>query len=40
MQASDAQAKLEAGAKLVQIYTGLVYTGPSLVKSILETLSP
>ena len=39
MQGSDAQAKLEAGAKLVQIYTGLVYTGPGLVKSILEALS-
>ena len=40
MQGSDAQAKLEAGAKLVQIYTGLVYTGPGLVKSILAALSP
>jgi len=39
MQGSDAQAKLKAGAKLVQIYTGLVYTGPGLVKSILEALS-
>jgi dihydroorotate dehydrogenase len=38
MQASDAQAKLETGAKLVQIYTGLVYAGPGLVKSILEAL--
>jgi dihydroorotate dehydrogenase len=39
MQASDAQDKLNAGAQLVQLYTGLVYTGPSLVKNILETLS-
>lgn len=40
MNASDAQTKLEAGAKLVQIYTGLVYSGPGLVKNILEALSP
>lgn len=40
MQGSDAQAKLEVGAKLVQIYTALVYTGPGLVKSILEASSP
>jgi dihydroorotate dehydrogenase len=39
MQASDAQTKLEAGAKLIQVYTGLVYNGPGLVKSILEALS-
>lgn len=39
LQTSDAQAKLEAGAKLIQVYTGLVYTGPGLVKSILEALS-
>ena len=34
MGASDAQAMLEAGADLVQIYTGLIYGGPSLVYSI------
>jgi len=34
MSADDAQAKLDAGATLVQVYTGLVYTGPSLVKQI------
>lgn len=39
MQASDAKVKLEAGAKLVQVYTGLVYKGPSLVKNILQSLS-
>src|SRR5205823_234369 len=27
----DAVAKIEAGAKLVQIYTGLIYRGPDLV---------
>jgi dihydroorotate dehydrogenase len=34
MNPRDALAKLEAGATLVQVYTGLVYTGPSLVKQI------
>jgi len=28
----DAQEKLDAGASLVQIYTGLIYEGPNLVK--------
>ncbi|MCL6555493.1 MAG: quinone-dependent dihydroorotate dehydrogenase [Burkholderiales bacterium] len=36
----DAQEKIEAGAKLVQIYTGLIYRGPALVREILETLCP
>jgi dihydroorotate dehydrogenase len=30
----DAIAKLQAGASLVQVYTGLVYAGPGLVKDI------
>lgn len=34
LSAADAQALLDAGASLVQIYTGLVYRGPSLIKSI------
>ena len=34
MSAADAQAMLQAGADLVQIYTGLIYRGPSLVRSI------
>lgn len=38
MNGSDARAMLEAGASLVQIYTGLVYQGPGLVKSILRSL--
>jgi dihydroorotate dehydrogenase len=29
--ADDAQAKLDAGASLIQLYTGLVYRGPALV---------
>ena len=31
MSAQDAQSKIQAGANLVQIYTGLIYKGPSLV---------
>jgi dihydroorotate dehydrogenase len=34
----DALAKLEAGACLVQVYTGLVYTGPGLVSAINRAL--
>lgn len=34
MCAADAFEKLEAGARLVQIYTGLVYAGPGLVRNI------
>lgn len=32
MSADDARAKIEAGADLVQIYTGLIYQGPALVR--------
>jgi len=38
MGPEDAQAKLDAGATLVQVYTGLVYEGPGLVKRILQAL--
>jgi dihydroorotate dehydrogenase len=36
--ARDAWEKITAGASLVQIYTGLVYEGPGLVKSIVAGL--
>ena len=36
---ADAQEKLEAGASLVQVYSGLVYEGPGLVKRINQHLS-
>jgi dihydroorotate dehydrogenase len=36
MNAEDAQAKLDAGAVLVQLYTGLIYAGPELVRNILN----
>ncbi len=32
--ADDAQAMLDAGASLIQVYTGLVYQGPALVREI------
>jgi dihydroorotate dehydrogenase len=32
----DAQEKIDAGASLVQVYTGLIYTGPELVQQILN----
>ncbi|MFV8269732.1 quinone-dependent dihydroorotate dehydrogenase [Flavobacterium sp. GT2N3] len=32
--AADALEKLDAGASLVQLYTGFIYEGPSLVKAI------
>ena len=34
MSAQDACEKLDAGAVLLQVYTGLVYQGPALVKEI------
>lgn len=36
--AEDAYEKIKAGASLVQIYTGLVYRGPGIVKKIKEGL--
>jgi dihydroorotate dehydrogenase len=36
--AATAREKLDAGADLVQVYTGLIYEGPGLVKGILEGL--
>lgn len=34
----DAQDKIDAGATLVQLYTGFIYEGPGLVKRILKSL--
>ena len=36
--AEDALEKLEAGASLVQLYTGFIYEGPALVKAINEAI--
>lgn len=38
MSAKDAKEKIEAGAQLVQIYTGFIYEGPGLVKKIIKTI--
>jgi dihydroorotate dehydrogenase len=38
MNPFDALAKFEAGATLVQVYTGLVYVGPSLAKQVNRAL--
>lgn len=39
IDAAGARRFLDAGAVLVQIYTGMIYAGPGLVKSILEDLA-
>ena len=38
MCGEDAKAKIEAGADLVQLYTGLVYRGPALVRECAAVL--
>lgn len=38
--AASAREKLEAGAQLLQVYTGYVYRGPALVSEIVNALSP
>ena len=32
----DAKTKMESGAKLIQVWTGFVYEGPSIVKKIMS----
>ena len=34
MSANDAIEKIEAGASLIQLYTGFIYSGPSIIKKI------
>ncbi|MFN8384547.1 MAG: quinone-dependent dihydroorotate dehydrogenase [Anaerolineales bacterium] len=38
MCADDAKRRLDMGAALVQVYTGLIYRGPALVQEILKSL--
>jgi len=38
MNAQDAIEKIEAGASLVQLYTGFIYEGPGLIKNIKKKL--
>lgn len=37
--AADAQEKIDSGAGLIQIYTGFIYEGPSIVKNIIKALA-
>jgi len=39
MGPDDARARLDAGALLVQLYTGLVFEGPDLVRRVVEALA-
>lgn len=39
MSGADARSKVEAGADLVQIYTGLIYRGPALVREAAQALA-
>ena len=38
LSGADAKAKMDAGASLVQLYTGLIYRGPGLVKECAAAL--
>jgi dihydroorotate dehydrogenase len=39
MSGADARAKIDAGADLVQVYTGLIYKGPALVGDCARALA-
>jgi len=39
MSPEDAKRRLDMGATLVQVYTGLIYHGPGLVRQILQALA-
>ena len=38
LSAADALSKIKAGADVVQIYTGLIYKGPALVKAAAQAI--
>jgi len=38
MSPTDAREKIDAGATLIQVYTGLIYRGPQLVGDIIRSL--
>ena len=40
LDATDAAEKLAAGARLVQVYTGLIYRGPDLVRELVTAMTP
>jgi len=37
--AGSAREKFEAGAQLLQVYTGYIYRGPRVLREIMETVS-
>ena len=39
LSGADAAEKIAAGASLVQVYSGLIYRGPGLVRDICNTLA-
>lgn len=39
MSGADARAKIQAGADLVQVYTGLIFKGPALVSDCARALA-
>ena len=39
VKAADARAKVDAGADLVQIYSGFIYEGPGLVHACARALA-
>lgn len=39
-QGSEAKAKIDAGASLVQVYSGLIYRGPDLINDCVRALQP
>ncbi|MET0519177.1 MAG: quinone-dependent dihydroorotate dehydrogenase [Burkholderiaceae bacterium] len=39
LSGADARAKLQAGADLVQVYTGLIYKGPALIRECAAALA-
>jgi dihydroorotate dehydrogenase len=39
MDGASARAKMEAGAALVQVYTGLLYRGPNLLREIADAVA-
>jgi dihydroorotate dehydrogenase len=38
LSAADAQAKIDAGASLIQLYSGLIYRGPDLIKEVAQAV--
>jgi dihydroorotate dehydrogenase len=38
MNGADAVEKMQAGASLVQVYTGFIYSGPDIVADCVEAI--